>query len=126
MTSLTKHPHPPHKKIFRVQTRRLAASFEPFTGSVALTEPEKFPCKTTCVSVVFTRKSPKAARRRSINFVSSLAEISPATNLTLHINQYTRGCSQSERLVTPVLDNGRWQLDLKTTKLLCSVLPEAT
>jgi len=35
MTSLTKNPHLPSKKIFfRVQTRRLAVSFETFTGSV--------------------------------------------------------------------------------------------
>jgi len=32
-----------------VQTRRLAASFETFTGPVEHTGPEKFPHKTTCV-----------------------------------------------------------------------------
>jgi len=32
-----------------VQTRRLAASFETFTGSVEHTGPEKFPRRATCV-----------------------------------------------------------------------------
>jgi len=32
-----------------VQARRLAASFETFTGSVERTGPEKFPRKATCV-----------------------------------------------------------------------------
>jgi len=32
-----------------VQTRRLAAAFETFTGSVQHTGLEKFPCKATCV-----------------------------------------------------------------------------
>jgi len=32
-----------------VQTRRLAASFETFTGSIEHTGPEKFPSNTTCV-----------------------------------------------------------------------------
>jgi len=46
-----------------VQATRLATSFELLTGSVALTGPEKFLRKTTCVSVFFSRKSPKPARR---------------------------------------------------------------
>jgi len=50
-----------------VQTRRLAASFEPFTKSVALPRPEKFPQKATCLSVFFSRKSPRAARSQSVN-----------------------------------------------------------
>jgi len=33
MTSLTKNPQPPTKKIFRVQTRRLADPFEPLNTS---------------------------------------------------------------------------------------------
>ena len=37
------------KIFFRVQTRRLAASFETFTRSVEQTGPEKFPHKATCV-----------------------------------------------------------------------------
>jgi len=37
------------KFFFRVQTRRLAASFDIFTGSVEHTGPEKFPCKATCI-----------------------------------------------------------------------------
>jgi len=32
-----------------VQTRRLATSFETFTGSAEHTRPEKFPRKATCV-----------------------------------------------------------------------------
>jgi len=51
-----------------VQTTRLATSFETFTGLVALTRPEKFPRKATCVSVFFSQKSPKAARRQSVKF----------------------------------------------------------
>jgi len=46
-----------------VQTRRLAASFETFTGSVEHTRPEKFPCKSTCVLAFFfknPRKQPDA------------------------------------------------------------------
>ena len=49
MTSLTKKRTPQAKNFFRVQTRRLAASFETFTGSVEHTGPEKFPRKATCV-----------------------------------------------------------------------------
>jgi len=40
---------PKQKIFFRVQTRRLAASFETFTGSVEHTGLEKFPHKATCV-----------------------------------------------------------------------------
>jgi len=58
--SSTYHTYPPlitHKKsappkqkiFFRVQNRRLAASFEKFTRSVEHTRPEKFPRKATCV-----------------------------------------------------------------------------
>jgi len=53
MTSITKNPHPPTKNFFLVQTRRLAESFELLTGSVVLTRPEKFLCKTTCDPAVF-------------------------------------------------------------------------
>jgi len=49
-----------------VQTRRLAASLETFTGSVEHTGPEKFPRKATCVSAFFLRKSPKAAGRQRV------------------------------------------------------------
>jgi len=35
MVSLTKNPHPPSKKFFRVQTRRLANPFEPLNSSLA-------------------------------------------------------------------------------------------
>jgi len=41
--------NPQAKNFFRVQTRRLAASFDTFTGSVEHTVPEKFLCKATCV-----------------------------------------------------------------------------
>jgi len=54
------------KNFFRVQTRRLAVSFEAFTGSVALTGLEEFPRKTTCVSVFFSRKPLKATRHQSV------------------------------------------------------------
>ena len=37
------------KIFFRVQTKRLATSFETFTGSVENTGPEKFPREATCV-----------------------------------------------------------------------------
>jgi len=46
-----------------VQTKRLAASFETFTGSVEHTGPEKFPRKATCGGVFF-RKSPKPSGRQ--------------------------------------------------------------
>jgi len=49
MTSLTKKCIPQAKNFFRVQTRRLATSFETFIGSVEHTGPEKFPRKTTCI-----------------------------------------------------------------------------
>jgi len=49
-----------------VQTRRLAASFDTSTKSVALVGPEKFPRKATCVVVFFFQKSPKAAGRQSV------------------------------------------------------------
>jgi len=35
MTSLTKNPQPPTQKFFRVQTRRLAESFEGLNSSLA-------------------------------------------------------------------------------------------
>jgi len=41
--------NPQAKIFFQVQTRRLAASFETFTGSEEHTGPEKFPRKATCV-----------------------------------------------------------------------------
>ena len=49
-----KKPTPPNQKIFfRVQTTRLAESFELLTGSVVLTGPEKFPHKAMCDPAVF-------------------------------------------------------------------------
>ena len=46
--SLTKNPHPS------------------FTGSVALTEPDKFPHKATCNPVVLAREFPISAGRESV------------------------------------------------------------
>jgi len=59
-----------------VQTRRLATSFEPFTRSVALTRLEKSPHKATCVSVLFSRKSPKPAGRQSVKHLSIKPQVS--------------------------------------------------
>jgi len=67
VTSLTKNLHPQAKNFFRVQTRRLATSFGTFTGSVALTRQEKFPCKATCVLVFFFQKSSISAWRESVD-----------------------------------------------------------
>ena len=61
-----KSAFPKQKIFFQVQAARLAASFETLTGSVALTGPEKFPHKATCVPVFFPWKSPKVAGRQSV------------------------------------------------------------
>jgi len=45
----TKNRTPPSKNFFRVQTRRLAASFDASTRSVTQTGAEIFPRKATCV-----------------------------------------------------------------------------
>jgi len=45
------------QNVFWMQTRRLAASFD--TLSIALTGPEKFPHKVTCVFVFFSRSRQK-------------------------------------------------------------------
>jgi len=58
MTSLTKNPYLQAKNFFGVQTRRLAASFEPLIGSVALTGPEKFPRKAMWDPAVLAREFP--------------------------------------------------------------------
>jgi len=50
-----------------VPATRFAASFELLTRSAALTGPENFPHKATCVSVLFSRKSPKLARHLSVD-----------------------------------------------------------
>ena len=71
MSSLTKNRHLPTKKFFfKCRLERIAASFDTLTRSVGLTGPEKFRHKATCVSVFFSRKSPKAARRQSVNTYS--------------------------------------------------------
>jgi len=49
-----KNPQPPIKTFFQLQTTRLAESFALLTRSVALSGPEKFPCKATCNPAVFT------------------------------------------------------------------------
>jgi len=49
MTLLKKKRTPQAKNFFRVQMKRLAVSFETFTGSVEHIKPEKFPRKTTGV-----------------------------------------------------------------------------
>jgi len=82
MTSLTKNPHPPTKNFFRVQATRLAAYFETLTESVELTGPEKYQRKATCVSVFFSRNSPKVTRCQSVKCAKN-------TNKTLvqHLTQ---------------------------------------
>jgi len=65
MTSLTKNRHPQPKKLFRVQTRRLAASFELLNSSLPLSAPELHAHKAMCNPVVLAQKSPKPARRQS-------------------------------------------------------------
>jgi len=69
MTSLIKICNPQPKNFFQVQATRLAVSFETLTGSVAYTGPEKFLRKATCVSVFFSRKSPKVAGCESVKHV---------------------------------------------------------
>jgi len=55
-----KSAHPKQKICFRVRTRRLATSFEPFTEYVANmysdTRPEKFLRKATCDPVLLARE----------------------------------------------------------------------
>jgi len=54
------HKKPPSRKqtiFFRVQTRRLAASFELLTGSAALTGPEKFPNKPHAIQLFWHENS---------------------------------------------------------------------
>jgi len=75
MTSLTKKPaSPKQKNFFRVQTRRLVASFETFTGSVEHTGLEKFPCKATCVWTFFFRKSTNPSGRQCVNLSVNIAK----------------------------------------------------
>jgi len=52
-----------------VQATRLATSFEPLTGSVALTGPEKFLCKVMCVSVFFLKNPRKWPDAKVLNTV---------------------------------------------------------
>jgi len=71
MTSLTKNPHPQAKNFFRVQTRRLATSFETFTGSVQHTGPVKVPRKATCAEAFFFQKSPNPSGRQRVNQIKT-------------------------------------------------------
>jgi len=66
MTSLTKMQSSQAKIFFRVQTRRLAASFEPFIRSVALTGLEKFPHKAMCDPVDLAQQFQILARCESV------------------------------------------------------------
>jgi len=64
---------PKAKIFFRVQTRRLAASFETFTGSVEHTGLEKFSRKATCVQAFFFRKSPKPSGHQRVLWLKNIA-----------------------------------------------------
>ena len=55
MTSLTTNPHPQQKFFFRVQTIRLAASFDTLARSVTRTGLEIFPREAMCSLPVFFR-----------------------------------------------------------------------
>ena len=57
------------KNFFRVQTRRLAVSFETFAGSVEQTGMEKFPRKAMCVKAFFFLKIPETSRTTKSQFV---------------------------------------------------------
>jgi len=62
MMSLTKNPNPPGKKIFfRVQTRRLAASFDASTRSVTWTGAEILVQSHKHLGVIFL-KIPESSR----------------------------------------------------------------
>jgi len=77
MTSVTKNL-PQAKNFFRVQTNRLAAYFETFTGLVEHTGPEKFPRKTTCVRRFFSenpRNWPDAKELIFLNISNIFASI---------------------------------------------------
>jgi len=60
---LWRHSHkictPQAKNFFQVQTRTHASSLEPFTRCVALTRPDKFLRKATCVSVFYLKNPQK-------------------------------------------------------------------
>jgi len=58
---------PQTKHFFRVQTRRLAASFEPLNSSLPLSAPELRSRKSMCDLVVLAQKSLKVTGRQSVN-----------------------------------------------------------
>jgi len=66
MTSLTKKRAPQAKIFFRVQTRRLTASFETFTGSVEHTG--EISAQSHVRLGVFFRKSPNPSGRHLTTF----------------------------------------------------------
>jgi len=82
MTSLTKNPQPQAKNFFRVQTRRLAVSFDTSTRSVTHTGAEKFPCKATCVSAFFIQKSPKQPDAKVLSYHQTVRAAKTSVNTT--------------------------------------------
>jgi len=64
---LTKNLHPQPKKFYRVQTRRLAVSFELLNSSLLLSVPELRSRKATCDPVVLVQKSSKPTGDRIVN-----------------------------------------------------------
>jgi len=78
-----------------VQTRRLAVSFETFTGSVEHTEAEKFPRKATCVLAFFsenlqilldTKELNENIQKKKQNN-SNLLETTRILNITMYANE---------------------------------------
>jgi len=71
MTSLTKKPATPNqKKFFRVQTRRLAASFDASTRSITCTGARDIPAQSHVRLDVFFQKSPKAAGCQNVKNIT--------------------------------------------------------
>jgi len=66
--------NPQPKNFFRVQTRRLAWSFEPLNSSLPLlVAPELHACKATCDPVVLAWEFLKPAGRQNVEFEFNLA-----------------------------------------------------
>jgi len=88
MTSLTKKPHPPSKKkIFRVQTRRLAASFETYRVCRAYRTGE-IPAQSHVRLGVFflenPRKRPDAKEFCSLDINTFFNELCFVTNTNIY------------------------------------------
>jgi len=105
MTSLTKNLHPPTKKFFF--QCKLQALPRLLAGSVALTGPEKFPRKATCVSVFLFSKISDFGRTPKCNFetndrnfsVTKMSQQEIDRNVSAKKNQGERhayGCWASE------------------------------